>query len=74
MKIDSFNFSLNGLSKSPTDAFQQTQFQHCPASLCLLMTPQYAQFELFWSTLSSTSSVSTLSFILASNEEAFEDE
>ena len=40
------------------------------------MTPQYPQFELVWSTLSTTSSVSTFPFIPASNtqnEEAFED-
>jgi hypothetical protein len=61
---------------SPPDAFQHDEFQHCPASLCLLMTPQYPQFELVWSTLSTTSSVSTFPFIPASNtqnEEAFED-
>ena len=43
LRIESVNFSLI-LSKfqisivSPTDSFQQTQFQHCPALLCLLMT------------------------------------
>ena len=78
LRIESVNFSLNILSKfqisivSPTDSFQQTQFQHCPASLCLLMTPQYPQFELY---LQDPQCQHSHSFRLPmlQNDEAFED-
>jgi hypothetical protein len=48
----------------PIGASQHNQFQQC-----LLMTPQYPQFELWWSTLSSVSIIPASN---VSNEEAFE--